>query len=126
MSRVQMLDVGDRVVHSGHAGVIVGVERITDGYTYTVDWGGNADGMSRAGWSRSQLARVGGMLQKGDWVRVSGASRDGLYQVCMDDRGLITDDFASGGFQVFTWRHQMAYKFQAADLTRITRAEALA
>lgn len=135
MSRVQILDVGDRVTHNstGRPGVVVSVEAITDGHYYTVDWGTNAYSMSRAGWSRSELTRVGGALQIGDLVKVEGEVVDAgvahLRSTVNWSEAVVTDVHPTYGEVAVVPANPLrnsVFRTSVDALTRITRAEALA
>ncbi|WP_034355344.1 hypothetical protein [Deinococcus phoenicis] len=131
----QVLDVGDCVIHrmTRSPGVIVGVEAVLGGSSYTVDWTRTAsrERYSRFGWSGSELSREGGDLQPGDWVRVTGRCEQGSttdVDELLDALGLIVDDFSEEGapdFLVFVLGEQRTYECSVHQLIRITRVEAL-
>lgn len=139
MTRRQVLDVGDRVTHvlTRAEGVVVAVESITDQLSHCVDWIGVLPRQSyvRTGWNPLQLRRVGGDLQLGDWARVEGeclSAQTGNTSVDLDGDVVLlvdtcTDEFGDEIFLVF--RREMPSINAIAvptQLTRITRAEALA
>lgn len=139
MTRRQVLDVGDQVTHAGTgaAGVVVQVEQVIDGPSYAVDWDSlwQRRTYSRVGWSPAQLVREGPELQLGDWARVEGECRSaqtGNTSVDLDGDVVLlvdtcTDEFGDEIFLVF--RREMPSINAIAvptQLTRITRAEALA
>lgn len=78
------------------------------------------------------MERVGGPLQPGDWVRVTGTCKTirGTALVPIEDEvGLIVDKYAEAGgpdFLVCVRGLADLYECRAPQLTRITRTEALA
>lgn len=140
MTRRQVLDVGDVVLSlhapnarwKRHEAIILGLAggryRIapkSGGLVVDVDMG----------WDRHELERVGGDLQLGDWARVEGECRSaqtGNTSVDLDGDVVLlvdtcTDEFGDEIFLVFR-REMPSINAIAvpAQLTRITRAEALA
>jgi len=133
-TRIQVLDVGDWVTHAGLGGegVITG-NQLGTVLDYAVEWADSIDRytMIRNGWRRSQLIRIGGDLQPGDWVRVKGECetvRSTDRELIDDETGLIVDTYeeAEGpDFLVCVRGLADLYECRADQLTRITRAEAL-
>lgn len=131
MSRVQVLDVGDRVQVldtsdrlQGREGVVI---RVADERHVVAIPGIGQIG----GYERSDLERIGGDIQVGDWVRVSGTVEP--FWSCEKEEldaeaGVIVDEIAEGegDFLVYVLTEADVYECCTDQLTRITRAEALA
>ncbi|MFC6662906.1 hypothetical protein [Deinococcus multiflagellatus] len=82
----------------------------------------------RHGWTREQLTRVGGDLQLGDCVRVTGEC-DTTGERLDRALGVIVDDYAEAegpDFRVFVLGQSDAYECPVSQLTRIPKREALA
>lgn len=135
-TRVQVLDVGDRVSAlfswGEQEGVIVRAwTKQSNGVVY--DWSAdNAVRSLHVGQPRRSLTRVGGDLQVGDWVRVDGdceTLRTPDVEHIHGEVGIIVDTIAGGvkgDFVVYVPCLLDAYECDISQLTRITRAEALA
>lgn len=126
----QVLDLGDQVKilrHGltelvGQEGVIVGCEG-----RYSV-WLPEVDDYNIAlthGWVAHHLERLGGELQLGDFVTVTGEGVDleGHAWDLSDERGVIVDDFEDGTLLVHCMGEVTAVQARPDQLTRITRAE---
>ncbi|MHA0043906.1 hypothetical protein [Deinococcus sp. PEB2-63] len=126
----QVLDLGDQVKilrHGltelvGQEGVIVGCEG-----RYSV-WLPEVDDHNIAlthGWVAHHLERLGGQLQLGDFVTVTGEGMDleGHAWDLSGERGVIVDDFEDGTLLVHCMGEVAAVQARPDQLTRITRAE---
>lgn len=127
----QVLDVGDQASFGKQAGMIARI--VGERHVLTIVGRGQLGGLTR-----SDLTRLGGELQVGDWVRVQGTCMNGNgvgYTALEGALGLIVDDYPavdgepgqdSPDFLVFVQGEGLAFVCLADQLTRISRAEALA
>lgn len=140
MTRRQVLDVGDRVQCLPGARYMLGTitfideNRAQQSGEVTVTWdrddqSGNGP-FTQEGWTPGDLERLGGDLQLGDFVTVTGTC---LSAQCSDDHfslagefGLIVDDYEDGAFMVHCMGEVAAVQARPDQLNRITRVEALA
>ncbi|MVN88746.1 hypothetical protein GO986_18570 [Deinococcus sp. HMF7620] len=127
----QVLDVGDIARYGEHEGVIARISG--ERHVLVVAGCGQIGGLRR-----SDLTRVGGDMQIGDWVLVQGnclQSNCVDYSVLDNQLGLIVDDYpemegdasqSGPDFLVFVQGEGQAYSCLTSQLTRVSRAEALA
>ncbi|RJF74991.1 hypothetical protein D3875_03055 [Deinococcus cavernae] len=133
MSRVQVLDVGDRVQpsdtrlrHLAGETVVIGLDpREPDSYRLATTTGV----VITAG--RPGIERIGGNLQLGDWVKVQGRIEPTTtcdWTDVANAIGIIVDVYEDSDvdFVVAIPELNDLYECRTKDLTRITRAEALA
>lgn len=135
----QVLDIGDQVRPADQriAGAIAGlcvtepltvIEVLAEPDMYRIR---NPDGLIVTG-GRPGMERIGGDLQPGDWVRVTGKCKTvrGTDREDIEDEvGLIVDTYEEEGgpdFLVCIRGLADLYECRTPQLTRITRAEALA
>ena len=128
MSGVQVLDLGDLVNRplasiDDRTGVIIGIQ---DNYTLAV-LSGQQPRMVWRGIARSDLQRIGGDLQVGDFVRVEGEVRApgvGEWSTVSWDTALITGFGWEETCYIAPLHRTSQYQTRLAALTRITKAEA--
>lgn len=120
-----ILDIGDQVteLHGSGKGVVVEVQQVGKERLYGIHWHGDHIKRTHAqrGWSREQLMRVGGDLQRGDFVLI-----DKSVPVWGGAQAVLLAYEGVGVFDVFVLGHDTRWTLGIHLLTRIPRAEVTA